>query len=73
MTYTYEEITDDFGQKVIKQTDEDGLIAWIPMVAGNADYEAYFNKDKPQVEHLTEIPTKGAYLETLVTESAPTA
>ena len=50
MTYIYEEITDDFGQKVIKRTDEDGLIAWIPMVAGNADYEAYFNKDKPQVE-----------------------
>jgi hypothetical protein len=49
----YEEVTTELGKKVIKRTDENGLVAWIPMVAGNADYEAYLNP----VEHLTEIPT----------------
>jgi len=41
MKYTYEEIADDFGNKTIKRTDEDGLVAWIPMDAGNSDYQAY--------------------------------
>lgn len=41
MKYTYEDVTDDFGNKSIKRTDEDGLVAWIPMDAGNSDYQAY--------------------------------
>lgn len=43
MTLNYEEITDDFGSKVLKATDEIGKEFWIPMVQGNADYEAYLN------------------------------
>ena len=27
----------------------------IPANPANSDYQAYLNKDKPQVEHLTEI------------------
>lgn len=39
-TYTYELITDEFGE-VVKRTDENGLVAWIPVAPGNPDYEAY--------------------------------
>ena len=53
----YEEITDQFGFVVIKRTDPDGAIWWIPTNPANSDYQAYLNKDKQQVEHLTEIPT----------------
>jgi hypothetical protein len=48
MKYTYTKETDQ-NWEYIKRSD--GAI--IPMVLGNADYEAYLNPDK--VEHLTEI------------------
>jgi len=69
---TYEEYTNNFNQVFIKKI-EDNFITFIPKDNSNSDYQAYLDKDKPQVEHLTEIPTKGAYEATLVTESAPTA
>ena len=50
MKYTYQETEFD----TIIRTDENGEMAFIPKVAGNADYEAYLNP----VEHLTEIPTE---------------
>lgn len=37
--------------QILEMTDENGVISCVPMVAGNADYEAYLNP----VEHLTEI------------------
>lgn len=46
MTYTYEEIIDSFNNKVIKRTDENGVVAWIPLDSGNIDYQAYINKDE---------------------------
>ena len=37
--------------------EENGFrISFLPDTA-NSEYQAYLNKDKPQVEHLTEIPT----------------
>jgi len=51
---TYEVIINDVGQEVIKRTDADGKIWWIPAVEENSDYQAYLNKDKP-VEHFTPI------------------
>ena len=39
--------------EILEMTDENGVVSCVPMVAGNADYEAYLNP----VEHLTEIPT----------------
>ena len=45
MKYVYEEITDELGGKMIKRTDENGLVAWIPLDEGNSDYQAYLNKD----------------------------
>ena len=53
----YEIVEQENGNKVIKRTDDDGKIWWIPTDPANSDYQAYLNKDKPQVEHLTEIPT----------------
>ena len=45
MKYTYEEITDDFGSKIIKRTDETGFVAWIPIDEGNSDYASYLNPE----------------------------
>ena len=53
MKPTYEEVTTDLGDTILKRTDEDGKVWWIPMDETNSDYQAYLNP----VEHLTEIPT----------------
>lgn len=58
--YIYEEIepiSDDY-LPVIKRTDELGNVSWIPADPANSDYQTYLNKDKLQVEHLTEKPTE---------------
>ena len=39
----------------IERTDADGKVWSIPMDEANSDYQAYLNKDKPQVEHFTPI------------------
>ena len=54
----YEIITTPSGNQVINAYYPNGVMLSIPMDEGNSDYQAYLNKDKPQVEHLTEIPTK---------------
>lgn len=50
----YKTITSEFGSEVLVKTDKDGKVWFIPMDEANADYQAYLNKDKPKVEHLTE-------------------
>ena len=50
---TYELKTNVAGEDYLEMTTPEGLVSFVPMVAGNADYEAYLNPDK--VEHLTEI------------------
>jgi len=37
---TYEEIKDDNGN-IIKRTDENGQVWWIPTDPANSDYQAY--------------------------------
>ena len=64
MTKTYELKTYEDGTQALQMTDENGQVWGVPMVAGNSDYENYLNP----VEHLTEIPTKEAYLATLASE-----
>jgi hypothetical protein len=39
-TYTYELIINELGE-VVKRTDENGVVAWIPTDPANADYQAY--------------------------------
>lgn len=44
MKYIYEQITNESftgESKIIKRTDEKGLIAWIPLDERNSDYQAY--------------------------------
>ena len=56
----YEEITlDKYSSTVIKRTDENGLILWIPCDPANSDYQAYLNRDNP-AQYPIQIPTDGA-------------
>jgi hypothetical protein len=45
MTYTYEIVIDEITKsEILKRTDETGVVAWIPMVDGNSDYQAYLKQ-----------------------------
>ena len=46
-TPIYEIITQDNVDTMIKRTDPDGRIWWIPTDPANSDYQAYLNKDNP--------------------------
>ena len=46
----YEVIETQGFAAMLKQTDKDGKVWWIPMDESNSDYQAY-------LEHLTENPT----------------
>jgi hypothetical protein len=50
MKNTYELKTNIFGEDYLEMTTPDGVVSFVPMVAGNADYEAYLN---PQAEQST--------------------
>ena len=39
----YEEITQDNGDTILKRTDADGTIWWIPIDVANSDYQDYLN------------------------------
>jgi hypothetical protein len=54
----YEIIASPTNGEILKRTDEDGTIWFIPMDETNSDYQAYLNKDKP-VEHFTPIAPAG--------------
>jgi hypothetical protein len=41
MAITYKEITNELGETYLEMTEADGTIRFVPIVAGNADYEAY--------------------------------
>lgn len=47
MKYTYETIT-ELGIEMLKRTDENGLIAWIPIDPANSDYQRYLNPEAEQ-------------------------
>jgi hypothetical protein len=55
MKPTYEVIETPMGNTTINALFPDGRMLSIPTDPENPDYQAYLNKDKPQVEHLTEI------------------
>jgi hypothetical protein len=38
---TYEEVTDDFGGVIIKRTNADNSVTWIPADPANSDYQRY--------------------------------
>jgi hypothetical protein len=41
----YEVITTNLGTIMIKRTDADGIVWWIPTDPANPDYQEYLNKD----------------------------
>jgi hypothetical protein len=46
MKYTYEVIENaEMKFKIIKRTDESGVIAWIPLDPANSDYQAYLEHE----------------------------
>ena len=55
MSSTYEEYTNDFGNKYIARTDDDGKVWWIPTDPANSDYQAYLDRDKPKAALSTPI------------------
>jgi hypothetical protein len=52
----YEVVTSFDEQKVIKRTNEDGTLSFIPMDESNSDYQAYLNKDKPVEQSTPNLP-----------------
>jgi hypothetical protein len=55
MKSIYEEITTEFGNKVIKRTDADGTIWWIPVDERNSDYQRYLNPEAEQSTPIVEV------------------
>lgn len=47
MKYTYEIVAADFGTEVIKRTDENDVVTWIPKDPLNSDFQKYLNRDEP--------------------------
>ena len=54
MAYTYELVSDQFGE-VLVRTSDDGVISYVPLDPANSDYQAYLNKDNPQAALSTPI------------------
>ena len=50
----YEVIQTPSGNTVINAWYDNGVMLSIPSDPANSDYQAYLNKDKPEVEHLTD-------------------
>ncbi len=50
MTFIYEEITNENNEKMLKRTDENGSVSWVPADPSNSDYQRYLN---PEAEQFT--------------------
>ena len=48
MKLIYEEVTTELGNVVIKLTDADGKVWWIPIDEANSDYQRYLNPEAEQ-------------------------
>ncbi len=44
----YEEVTNSLGDVMIKRTDADGKVWWIPVDPANSDYQRYLNPEAEQ-------------------------
>jgi len=44
----YEKVTNELGENLIKRTDADGAIWWIPINEANSDYQRYLNPEAEQ-------------------------
>ena len=48
MKYTYEIVKGSFDNDLLKRTDENGVVAWIPMDPTKSDYQRYLNPEADQ-------------------------
>ena len=46
----YEEVTTELGSTIVKRTDPDGKVWWIPMDETNSDYQAYLKRDEAETK-----------------------
>ena len=54
MTFIYEEIISESNEKILKRTDENGLVSWIPLDPANSDYQRYLAwLENPEAEQST--------------------
>ena len=44
----YEKVTNESGVEIIKRTDVDGQVWWIPTDPANSDYQRYLNPEAEQ-------------------------
>jgi hypothetical protein len=61
----YEEVTNELGTTLIKRTDIDGKIWWIPIDEFNADYQRYENPEAEQSTPILPITTDTTTEQTL--------
>ena len=59
MELNYGTFTTELGETLVTLDNGDGTMTFIPMNLENPMYQAYLNRDKPKVEHLTEIVPSG--------------
>lgn len=55
MTKNYNVVNDEVSGVEVIWYEENGVRVSFTADPANSDYQAYLNKDNPQVEHLTEI------------------
>jgi hypothetical protein len=60
MTPVYEVIKTDFGNTVIKRTDENGFETWIPTDPANSDYQRYLNPEAEQSTLIVTLPSNSS-------------
>jgi hypothetical protein len=53
---TYEVFKNSLGQEIIKATDSQSVVFWIPADPANSDYQRYLN---PEAEQSTPSVTNG--------------
>ena len=54
MKSNYELITSETNHQIVKRTDENGVVVWIPLNPSNSDYQHYLAwLENPEAEHFT--------------------
>jgi hypothetical protein len=46
--FTYEKVTNEFANEIIKRTDKNDYVLWIPLDPTNSDYIAYLDSLEEQ-------------------------
>lgn len=54
MTFIYEEAIVENNEIIIKKTDKNGLICWIPCDPNNSDYQEYLKQVSQSILDMTE-------------------